>query len=93
MRDIRLGHAEVLAGRTRVALRLGESDGGTPQMDAKKRAELREAVVAARRNLIKDEPSRTGKTVDTDRQLELLKEGVLAIADYILESDVDVGTF
>lgn len=51
-RDIRLGHAVVLAGRTRVALRFGEGNGGTPQMDAKKRAELREAVAAARRSLI-----------------------------------------
>ena len=39
-------------------------------MDAKKRAELRGAVAAARRSLINDEPSDTGKTVDTDRQLE-----------------------
>jgi hypothetical protein len=31
-------------------------------MDAKKRAELREAVAAARRSLIKDEPSGMGKT-------------------------------
>ena len=54
-------------------------------MEAKKRAELREAVAAARRSLIKDEPSGMGKTVDTGRQP--------AIADYILESDVDSGTF
>src|SRR6266851_5269853 len=37
----------------------GESDGGTPQMDAKKRAEVREAVAAARRSVIKDEPMGT----------------------------------
>ena len=59
-----------LAVRTRVALRFGQGDGGNPQMDAKKRAELRGAVAAARRSLINDEPSDTGKTVDTDRQLE-----------------------
>jgi hypothetical protein len=62
-------------------------------MDAKKRAELRKAVEAARTQLIGNEISGMGKTVDIDRQLELLKEGVLAIADYILESDIDAGTF
>ena len=64
-------------------------------MDVKKRAELRKAVEAVRTELIKHNSSRMGKTVDIDRQLELLKEGVLAIADYILESgvDVDAGTF
>jgi hypothetical protein len=62
-------------------------------MDAKKRAELRNSVDYIRTQLIKYETSGMGKTVDIDRQLELLKEGVLAIADYILESDIDAGTF
>lgn len=61
-------------------------------VDAKKRTELREAVAVAKAgltNLLGHIPTGEGKTVDTDRQLEMLNNAVLAIADYILEADHD----